>query len=103
MNFIWLFDTYSTRFLGNNMNLTKAEIDDIPTPPKSGKGQTGQKRYYDDKLKGFGLRVTSGGAKTFFVEKLVKGKLRRIKIGRYGELTVQQARQEAQVLLGQIA
>ncbi len=50
-----------------------------------------------------GIRTTSSSSKTFFVEKLVKGKLRRIKIGRYGELTVQQARKEAQILLGQIA
>lgn len=85
------------------MNIIKSVVDKLPIPPKGNSGQTGQKRYYDDKLKGFGVRVTSGGAKTFFVEKLVKGKLRRIKIGRYGELTVEQARRNAQVLLGQIA
>jgi hypothetical protein len=85
------------------MNITKSAVDSIPIPVKTTPGQTAQKRYYDDQLKGFGIRVTSGGSKTFFVEKLVKGKLRRIKIGRYGELTVQQARKEAQILLGQIA
>jgi hypothetical protein len=37
------------------------------------------------------------------VEKLIKRKLRRIKIGRYGEVTAEQARTQAQVLLGQIA
>jgi integrase len=85
------------------MNIIKSKIDDLPIPEKGTNGQTGQKRYYDDKLKGFGLRITSGGAKTFFVEKLVKRKLRRIKIGRYGELTAEQARKQAQILLGQIA
>ncbi len=85
------------------MNITKSEIDKLQVPEKTATGQTGQKRYYDDELKGFGVRVTSGGAKTFFVEKLVKGKLRRIKIGRYGELTAQQARKEAQILMGKIA
>lgn len=85
------------------MNIVKSEVDTLPIPEKANNGQTGQKRYYDDRLKGFGIRVTSGGAKTFFVEKLVKRKLRRIKIGRYGELTVEQARKQAQILLGQIA
>src|SRR5205823_4580817 len=72
-------------------------------PPRGSSGQTGQKRYYDDNLKGFGVRVTSGGAKTFIVEKLIKGKLRRIKIGRYGEITAEQARNKAKILIGQIA
>lgn len=85
------------------MNIIKSKIDDLPIPEKGTNGQTGQKRYYDDKLKGFGLRITSGGAKTFFIEKLVKRKLRRIKIGRYGELTAEQARTQATVLLGKIA
>lgn len=85
------------------MNIIKSKIDDLPIPKKGSNGQTGQKRYYDDKLKGFGIRITSGGAKTFFIEKLVKRKLRRIKIGRYGELTAEQARTQATVLLGKIA
>lgn len=85
------------------MNIITSGVDELPIPNKGSNGQTGQKRYYDDKLKGFGIRVTSGGAKTFFVEKLVKRTLRRIKIGRYGELTVEQARKQAQILLGQIA
>ena len=62
------------------MNITKSAVDSIPIPAKTTPGQTAQKRYYDDQLKGFGIRATSGGSKTFFIEKLVKGKLRRIKI-----------------------
>lgn len=85
------------------MNITKSEIDKLPTPEQTKPGQTAQKRYYDDELKGFGLRITSGGSRTFFVEKLVKGKLRRMKIGRYGELTPKQARDEAKILMGKIA
>jgi len=85
------------------VHITKAVIDKLPIPPKGNLGHTGQKRYYDDTLKGFGIRITSGGAKTFFVEKLIKTKLCRIKIGRYGELTVEQARKQAQIMLGQIA
>lgn len=85
------------------MNITKSIVDKLTPPKVVTKGKTEQQRYYDDKLKGFGIRVTSGGTKAFFVEKLIKGKLSRITIGRYGELTVEQARKQAQILLGQIA
>jgi integrase len=85
------------------MHITKTSVEKLPIPQKGSLGQTGQKRYYDDKLKGFAVRVTSGGAKTFIVEKLVKGKLCRIKIGRFGEVTAEQARKNAEILLGQIA
>ena len=59
--------------------------------------------YRDSSLKGFGLRVTKGGAKTFVLEKRVAGNVRRIKIGRFPELTAEQARREAQKILGLIA
>lgn len=85
------------------MNITKSFVDKVAIPKQVKIGQTAQKRYYDDALKGFGLRVTSGGTKTFFVEKLVQGKLRRIKIGTYPALTAKQAENEAKKIIGQIA
>jgi len=84
------------------MKITKLVVDKLPIPVGQVK-KTAQKRYYDDMLKGFGVRVTSGGTKAFFVEKLVGNKLRRITVGRYPELTVEQARKEAQKVLGKIA
>ena len=59
------------------MNIIKTFVDKVTVPEKINE----QKRYYDDKLKGFGLRVTSGGTKAFFAEKLVNGTLKRITIG----------------------
>lgn len=85
------------------MKLTKQVIEKLPTPPTITSGQTSQKRYYDEAMKGFGLRITSGGTKAFFIEKLVGKKLCRITIGRYPILTAEMARREAQKLLGQIA
>ncbi|MBF0310171.1 MAG: integrase family protein [Magnetococcales bacterium] len=78
------------------MRLIKSAIDRLPVP------DTGQVIYRDDELKGFGLRCTPG-SKTFIVEKRVSGKVKRITLGRYGELTAEQARKEAQRLLGEIA
>lgn len=85
------------------MKITKQMVDKLPVPNSLNPGQTAQKRYYDENLKGFGVRVTSGGTKAFFVEKLIKGKLRRITLGRYPELTAELARREAQKVLGKIA
>lgn len=77
--------------------LTKRVVDSLPAPT------TGQALVRDTELKGFALRLTPGGTKTFVVEKRVNGKVRRIKLARYPELTVEQARQAAQKLLGEIA
>jgi hypothetical protein len=85
------------------MKITKSVVEKLPIPISNTPGRTAQKRYYDDSMKGFGVRVTSGGTKAFFIEKLIKNKLSRITIGRYPELTVEMARKEAQKLLGQIA
>lgn len=85
------------------MNITKVFVEKLAIPQKLQADRTEQKRYYDDKLKGFGIRVTSGGARAFFVEKAVNGRLRRITIGRYPEITAEQARKEAHKLLGKIA
>jgi len=63
----------------------------------------GQLIYRDQTLKGFGLRVTSGGVKAFILEKRINRRVRRIKVGRYPELTAEQARKQAQILLGAIA
>lgn len=102
MIFKCLFDTVSTRNL-NLMKLTKLSVDKLPLPMSPKEGVTGQKRYYDDSLKGFGVRVTSGGSKSFFIEKRVGTKLRRMTLGHYPALTVEQARNEAQKVLGKIA
>jgi integrase len=80
------------------MKLTKLVVDNLDTPK-----DRDQVFYRDDILKGFAVRVTSNGVKSFIVEKLVNGKVRRMTLGRYGELTVELARKEAQKLLGKIA
>lgn len=85
------------------MKITKLAVDKLDIPLSDKPGKTAQKRYYDDTLKGFGVRVTSGGTKAFFVEKLIERKLCRITLGRYPELTVEMAKNEAKKLLGQIA
>jgi integrase len=79
--------------------LTKKVVDTLPLPLDVRKPEF----YRDQSLKGFGVKVTSVGRKTFIVEKRINRKVRRITLGTYGELTVEQARKEAQKILGDIA
>lgn len=76
--------------------LTKRLIDSIPF------SHTGQLFLRDTELPGFALRVTKG-SKTFVLEKRIQGRMRRITIGPFGPLTLEQARKEARELIGRIA
>ncbi|MBL8499282.1 MAG: integrase family protein [Nitrosomonas sp.] len=77
--------------------ITKSYVDRLSTP------ETGQAFIRDTELKGFAVRVTSSGTKSFILEKRIDGKVKRLTLGRYPELTVEQARKEAHKLLGHIA
>lgn len=78
------------------LNLTKKAIDAIPLPPE------GQALYYDTSLPGFGLRATKT-AKTFFAEGYLGRVQRRVKIGRYGAFSPDQAREDARQILAKLA
>lgn len=80
-----------------SVNLTKTVIDKTPLP------QVGQLILRDAKLKGFGVRILPSGSRSFIFEKRVEGRVRRMTIGKYGELTCEQARKQATKLAGQLA
>lgn len=68
------------------------------------------KRYclWDAELKGFGLQVEVSGTKTYFVRYRPRDSGRKgprpfVKIGRHGDLTAEQARSAAKVILGAVA
>ena len=73
--------------------LTKTKVDNITY------AEDIQLFYRDTELKGFGLRVGKS-TKAYYVEKRVKGKTVRVTIGTHGQITTEQARKEAQKLLG---
>lgn len=81
------------------MKLNKLFVDKAQAPVDKD-----QVFYRDDQLIGFALRVTSSGTKSFIVEKIIGNKVRRITLGKYSAaFTVEQARKEAQKIIGQIA
>lgn len=76
--------------MSNKFNFKKSEIDALPIP-ETGKRDT----YHDTKTKGLQLRVTHTGIKTFSVFKRAKrGNPERITLGRYPEMTIDQARRK---------
>jgi integrase len=85
-----------------HIRISNSRVGKIEAPmPKNGK--PAHVFYRDDLLQGFGLRVTSNGAKSYFIETRIKGKNTRITLGSHGHLTPEQARKEAQKLLGEIS
>ncbi|WP_256750749.1 site-specific integrase [Mesorhizobium sp. Mes31] len=70
------------------------EIAKLPSPGK------GQRLFWDGDVPGFGVRVTSGGARSFIFNYRVRGsgKERRYTIGSAGDWKVSVARQEAKRL-----
>ena len=85
------------------MRINKTFVDKVIPPIPKENQKNAQAFYRDSAIPGFGLRVTSGGAKSFIVEKRINGKVKRMTLGRYGNLTVEQARKEAQKVLGKVA
>jgi integrase len=75
---------------------------ELPVPEK-GRGKNGKVRdkdriYYDDAVKGFGIRVSSTGARSFILNYWIKGCERRYTIGRHPDYSVTAARDMASKL-----
>jgi len=58
---------------------------------------------WDDDVKNFGVRVMPSGRKTFLVQYRANGRTRRVKVGVFGSITADEARQQAKRLLGEVA
>lgn len=82
----------------NSVRLTKSVIDKLESTP--GKDQS---FYRDETLKGFALRITASGVKSFIVETRINGRVKRVTLGKYGNITAEEARKQAKTLLGSVA
>ncbi|HEY2774683.1 MAG TPA: site-specific integrase [Candidatus Binatia bacterium] len=75
--------------------LTKRTVEAIPAPA----GTSTEIIVRDSELPGFGLRVTATGGRIYFAEPRLAGRRRRIRIGRHGVVTADQAREKAKEIL----
>lgn len=76
--------------------LTKRMIDSL---------EAREKDYFewDDELPGFGVRVWPTGRKTYVAQYRAGKQTRRFKVGVHGPLTVEEARKQAKIVLGDVA
>ncbi|MGZ8174930.1 MULTISPECIES: tyrosine-type recombinase/integrase [Methylobacter] len=75
----------------NKFNFTKAALNAIPSPAARQRVV-----YHDAKTNGLQIRVTSTGVKTFSVYRRLKaGNPERVTLGRYPDMSIEQARKEA--------
>src|SRR5579875_549081 len=82
--------------------ITKRTVD-AQKPSKVGV-QGSEQFLWDSELRGFGVRVSPAGLKSFIVQyRTPEGRHRRTVIGRYGMMTAEQARQAAWDILSAVA
>jgi integrase len=77
-------------------SLTKRRID-------AAKPSSKDHFLWDGAEHGLGVKVTPAGSKIFILQKSVQGRLKRVTLGRYGDLTLEGARKSARRLNGEIA
>lgn len=75
----------------NTFNFTKKILDSLPLPPQS-------KRFYfyDTKVRGLEIMITDQGSQSFKVYRKCNGKPVRVTLGKYPEMSIENARHEAQ-------
>lgn len=81
-----------------SINFTKATLSSLPIPSKGKRSY-----YYDSKTRGLTISITSSGTKTFLVYRWVNSKPERIMLGRFPELSIEQARGKAAAVNASIA
>ena len=81
----------------SNFNFTKKSLDALPLPEK------GKRLYiYDTKVRGLELMVTDQGSKSFKVYRKLNDKPIRVTLGKYPEMTIENARRAAQKVLAEL-
>jgi len=79
------------------INFTKTVIEKLPIP------KSGLSYYKDDKEKGLSLYITSNGIITFFVRKRINGRDARVMIGKFPEISIENARKQALKIKSEVA
>jgi integrase len=83
--------------MAKKRTVTKSSVDALNCPP-------GKDRVFlwDNNPVGFGVAAMASGSKIYVIQYRQNGRSRRMKIGRHGKLTPDQARSEAIMLLGSV-
>lgn len=79
--------------------LNDRRIASLPTPTLAQR----QIDHWDPSMRGFGVGVSYGGKKAFVVRYRVNGRLRRMTLGPYPDLSLADARRKARMVMGDVA
>ena len=80
----------------NRFPFTKTRLEALPVP-------VGSRVYYRDaKTEGLTICVTPTDCRTFYVYKWANGRPVRIPLGRFPTMSIEQARKQAQVIVGEV-
>ncbi|TCS49755.1 site-specific recombinase XerD [Primorskyibacter sedentarius] len=82
----------------HHINFTKAALLKAPSPAKGKKDY-----YYDEREKGLLMAVTSAGTKSFYLYKRIDGRPERLLLGRFPDISIENARKLAASAKGEIA
>ena len=81
----------------NTFTFTHSRLETIRPPTK------GRDTYHDTKTAGLTCVITANGSKSFYFYRRIDGKPTRIRIGGYPDISIDEARKEAQKFNGEIA
>ena len=82
----------------NKINFIKKTLEDLPSPEKGKRSY-----YYDTKIRGLGIALTGAGTKTFIVYRKIDGKPERVTLGKFPDLSIENARKMAEEVNSKIA
>ncbi len=82
----------------HRLNFTKAALSKAPAAKKGSKDY-----YYDEREKGLVLAVTPTGTKSFYLYKRIEGRPERLLLGRFPDISIENARKLATAAKGEIA
>ena len=85
------------------MPIIKLRQDTVRKLSYAGHGGKGQCIYWDKDFRAFGVRVYSGGSRTYVCSYRVHRRKRLAKLGRVDVLTLDQAERKAKIYLGKVA
>jgi len=80
------------------LNFTKRTLDNLPLPERNKLVD-----HYDDQYRNLFLRLSWTGSRALYVRRKIGGKSERIFIGRYPDVSIEQARRGAALILAEVA
>jgi integrase len=83
--------------MSDRISFTKKELEALPVPEK------GRTYVHDTKVNGLVLQITPTGTRSFQAYRKINGKPVRVTLGRYPDMTIEQARKAALAALSKLA